>query len=195
MNFFKMLMAGLQFALKNLHLFKPKDDEDDDKDDQDNGGNGNEDSPVPLKDVIWCSSGTAPLHTFKNTFKLTHVNFGNGTISWGYNQYGQSNIPTWRGTGSINQNPNACIGFIYKDKDGKWYGAVGEWLRPHDTRQALKVFYSERHGKHLFKGHMRNFKPHKGQEMYIFVCGLNWLNLRNVLETSQLFPVTYPYNG
>jgi hypothetical protein len=189
MKFFEIFLAGIKYALKHLDLFKKKDD---DKDDSNEDASS---SPIPLESITWCSSGTAPLQTFKQTFKLTHVNFGNGTISWGYDKYGTEKIPTWRGTGSINQNPNACIGFVWQETDGKWYGAVGEWLRPHDTRQALKVFYSERHGKHLFNGHMRNFKPHKGQKMYIFVCGLNWLQQRNVQETSQLFPVTYPYDA
>jgi hypothetical protein len=108
-------------------------------------------------------------------------------VTWNYE------IPpgNWPRTHRIKKDPNACLGWVTK-VNGKWYGAITEWLLPGQTQQSRIIFQSDRHNKLMFSEPLRHFEPTSGQTFYLFVCGLNMVGLYNVHERSNLVPVRYP---
>lgn len=149
------------------------------------GGKNDQGLPFNWSDVEWVC-GDEPVADWPQTINMTSASIGS-TINWSYDKP----FPNWPRTKAIHNSPNACLGFVTK-VDGKWCGGIGEWLLPGQTVQARTALLSKRGDKTFFKGPMKDFKPKSGQEIYMFVCGLNWVGQRNVKERSNLVKVTYP---
>ncbi len=155
-----------------------------DRDRPDNPDSELENLPFAWNEVEWCS-GDNPIGDWDITVTLTGVGSGGGVVSWGYT------APlNWSTSNRIGAKPNAVAGFVVQI-NGKWCAAIGEWLPKGQTVQATKMFRSKREGDHKFGGSMRNFKPESGQELWFFVCGLNWKGLVNVQERSNLLKLVY----
>lgn len=139
-----------------------------------------------LSSATWVN-GNGPIHDWAQTVEISSVNIAGGIVSWTY-----AKPPgNWPSTGRIHGSPNANVGFTV-NIDGTWYAAIGEWLDNGGTWQQTLLFESDRGNTRLFGAPMQNFRPSSGQELYFFVCGLNFGGIANVQERSNLVKVVYP---
>ncbi|MFC1746193.1 DUF4214 domain-containing protein [Candidatus Riflebacteria bacterium] len=141
--------------------------------------------PVDLSGVTWVS-GDTPISNWPVKVIINSASVSGGTVSWSYGTPPQN----WPTTNRIANSPNACIGWI-TNVNGRWYGAIAEWLLPGMTVQSKILFNSDRGNKKMFHAPLRDFKARKGQVFYLFVCGMNWVGVSNVRERSNLVRVVY----
>jgi len=114
-------------------------------------------------------------------------------VTWTYNAGAQAAIDTWRSTGAISKDPNACIGGIVEWEPGKFCQFTGEWLPKGYKLQTRKVFECCRDHKgktkHFFSGSMKHatMDDFRGKRIWWYVSALNWCGQANVQERTRLF--------
>jgi hypothetical protein len=81
---------------------------------------------------------------------------------------------------------------IVKWRDGKWYAATFEWLRPGQTSKPVGVLDGSK-GDHIKRSPLSNWRPRKGERFGIMVSGLARGGARNVSERTNVQMVTWPY--
>ena len=151
-----------------------------------------EDLPFEWSEVKWCSSGSDNVGDWPVTLHIVSGDISRGDrVTWAYRDAAEvAHQASWRRTKRIHREPNGCVGWVAQI-NGKWYGAIGEWLLPRQTWQSKKMFKSDRGNTRMFQSPLRDYVPERGQVFYFFVCGLDRNLLRNVQERSTLFKMTY----
>lgn len=81
---------------------------------------------------------------------------------------------------------------IVKWRDGKWYAATFEWLRPGQTAKPVGVLDGSK-GDHIKRSPLSGWRPRKGERFGIMVSGLARGGARNVEERTNVSMVTWPY--
>ena len=159
---------------------------------KDDNTGSTEELPFEWSNVDWISSGSENVGDWPVTIGISVGSISQGdSVSWGYmTSEGHDRIKAYPKTQAIHNNPNACIGWV-TEIDGQWYGGIGEWLLAGQTVQSKKLFKSDRGNKRVFQSPLKDFEPKEGQVFYLFVCGLNWNNQRNVKERSTLLAMVY----
>jgi len=84
---------------------------------------------------------------------------------------------------AVNANP-----WIFVFRDGVWYAATWEWLRPGQTSKAITSVA----GDHIKKSPLNSFSPRSGEVYGFMVSGLARDSTRNVQERSNVDMVRWP---
>ena len=84
----------------------------------------------------------------------------------------------------VNRNP-----WVFAYKNGKWYGATFEWMRPTGRCKPGKTVS----GDHVKRDPLKNWDPKKGETLYFMVSALARFGAHvNVKERTDLVKVVWP---
>ena len=137
-----------------------------------------ENIPFVLSDVKW-------LHTNVSAWKQTaslKVNVSGSKINLNYSK--ARAWPAKKAVGVVvNANP-----WIFVQKNGVWYAATWEWLRPGQTTKSRRAVA----GDHIKRSPLKNFKPVPGETYGFMVSGLARDGTRNVKERSEILMYQWP---
>ena len=82
--------------------------------------------------------------------------------------------------------------WVFINKDGKWYGATWEWLRPGQTCKSMDAVAGD-HIKRAPFDAASNWRPKSGEVLYFMVSGLARMpQYRNVNERTAPVKVVWP---
>ena len=134
--------------------------------------------PADLSGVVW-------LHTDVSGWAQTASL--NASVSGGQIVLKYDKAKVWPGVsagGTIcNANP-----WVFVHRNGKWYAATFEWLRPGQTSKPVSTV----NGDHIKKSPLENFNPVSGEVYGFMVSGLARDKTRNVRERSNVDMVRWP---
>jgi len=135
--------------------------------------------PIPLDQVTW-------LHTnvkdWAVTSELRSVNVDSSFIHLDH-----SKAAEWPGK-NINGTELAGNPWIFIQKDGQWYAATWEWLRPGQTRKNRSAV----NGDHIKQNPFWDWSPVAGETYGFMVSGLARDGNRNVKERSNIVMFEWP---
>ena len=137
-----------------------------------------DDLPLDLRKVKW-------LHTNVSSWKQTatlKVNVSGSRINLNY-----SKAKVWPAKKAVSVVVNANP-WIFVQKNGVWYAATWEWLRPGQTTKSRRAVA----GDHIKRSPLKNFKPVAGVTYGFMVSGLARDGTRNVKERSEIVMYQWP---
>ena len=134
--------------------------------------------PFEFSKVKW-------LHTNVSSWKRTatlKVSVSGSSIDLNYSK--ATVWPAKKAVGVVvNANP-----WIFVQRNGTWYAATWEWLRPGQTKKARRSVA----GDHIKRSPLQNFSPRGGETYGFMVSGLARDSTRNVKERSEIVMMQWP---
>lgn len=139
---------------------------------------GNDGFPADFAGVRWLHTDVS---SWEETARLS-VKVGGSQIDLDYDK--ASTWPTGQDVGlELVANP-----WIFVKRDGVWYAATWEWLRPGQCSKSRRAVA----GDHIKQSPLQDFQPRSGERYGFMVSGLARGGTRNVMERSNLVWVTWP---
>ena len=142
------------------------------------GSSASSGGPIDLGSVRWLNTDVSG---WAQTASLS-ASVSGGSINLKYSK--SKSWPSVSVLGaSVNANP-----WVFVNRDGTWYAATFEWLRPGQTSKPVGTVS----GSHIKKSPLNNFHPQSGEVYGFMVSGLARTKVRNVQERSNVVMVRWP---
>lgn len=141
--------------------------------------------PFNLNQVTWLHTN---IKDWPVTSTLREVKVDSTWIELDYDKAGQ--WPDYRDT-TAGSDPVEGNPWIFVQKNGSWYGATWEWLRPGQT----KKFRYAVNGDHIKRSPLDTWSPQAGEVYYFMVAGLSRFNERNTEERTNIVGIRWPAPG
>jgi len=117
---------------------------------------------------------------------LDSVTFRSGQICLDYNRADVWPIRTISGGVDVVANP-----WVFIWRDGRWYGATWEWLRPGQRCKAQTSVAGDHIKRSPFDA-ASGWRPTSGEVLYFMVSGLARSTERNAMERTRPVRVVWP---
>lgn len=133
--------------------------------------------PFELTEVTWLHTNVS---NWAETSTLTVGLSGSQIIV----NYDKATVwpPITTPNGKLSANP-----WIFVLKDGKWYAATWEWLRPGQTVKSKAAV----NGDHIKQSPLKTWSPVVGETYYFMVSGLCRDHRRNAQERTNIVPMVW----
>ena len=139
--------------------------------------------PLDLNKVVWLHTNVAG---WKVTAKLSSVTFKGSQICLNHDKAG-----AWP-TNKINSTVVSANPWVFVWRQGKWYGATWEWMRPGQTCKNKSSVAGDHIKQKPFDA-ASGWKPSSGQTLYFMVSGLARMpSITNVKQRSKPVKVVWP---
>ncbi|HEY8550040.1 MAG TPA: Ig-like domain-containing protein [Vicinamibacterales bacterium] len=135
---------------------------------------GNE--PIDLSQVVWLHTNVS---NWRVTSQITAVSIGDPPICISHTKAGR-----WPVRDGVEGNP-----WIFVNRNGTWYAATYEWLRPGQT---CKNISASNIGGHIKKPPLENWRPRSGETVGLMVSALARSGQQTVAERSNIVLVRWP---
>ena len=139
--------------------------------------------PFTLDQVVWLHKD---ISGWPITSVLGEVTVGGGKICIPYDK-----ADVWP---EVYPDEDAVVGnpWVFMEKDGTWYAATWEWLRPGQTCKNQAAVAGDHIKKSPFDA-ASGWKPTSGQTLYFMVSGLARLDgITNVSERTNIVKFVWP---
>ncbi|HEY8550046.1 MAG TPA: hypothetical protein VIL35_08845 [Vicinamibacterales bacterium] len=138
--------------------------------------------PFRLEDVTWLHEDVS---SWAQTSTLTNVSVSDGRIELDHTRAGR--WPVLRGSnGSADVEGNA---WIFVQRNGRWYGATWEWLRPGQTTKRIS---GDELGAHIKREPLKSWQPQPGEQVGFMVSAPARDGRRTTYERSNIVMTTWP---